>query len=98
MGAVVALSDLVDARRVWRGRAAPIPAGDQPTGVAGLDAALPTAGWPDASITEVLLPLDGIGKHIQGGGGQRPPPVADYGSVTCFSHASGASRRPMFAL
>ncbi|WP_036140932.1 hypothetical protein [Luteibacter sp. 9135] len=48
MGAVVALSDLVEARQVWRGRAAPVPAGDQPTGLTALDAALPTAGWPDA--------------------------------------------------
>lgn len=62
MGAVVALSDLVDARRVWRGRAEPIPAGDQPTGLAALDAVLPTAGWPDASVSEILMPLDGVGE------------------------------------
>lgn len=42
MGAVVALSDLVEARRVWRGRAEPIPAGDQFTGLTVPDAALPT--------------------------------------------------------
>jgi hypothetical protein len=62
MGAVVALTDLLDARRVWRGDAAPIPAGDQPTGWPELDAALPTAGWPDASVSEILLPLDGVGE------------------------------------
>lgn len=62
MGAVVALSDLVEARQVWRGRAAPVPAGDQPTGLAALDAALPTAGWPDASVSEILMPLDGVGE------------------------------------
>ncbi len=62
MGAVVALSDLVEARRVWRGRAEPIPAGDQPTGLAALDAVLPTAGWPDAAISEILIPLDGVGE------------------------------------
>jgi len=62
MGAVVALSDLVDARQVWRGRAQPIPAGDQPTGLGALDAVLPTAGWPDASVSEILMPLDGVGE------------------------------------
>lgn len=62
MGAVVALSDLVDARQVWRGRTAPIPAGDQPTGIAALDAVLPTAGWPAASVSEILAPLDGVGE------------------------------------
>lgn len=62
MGAVVALSSLLDARQVWRGRAAPIPAGDQPTGWPALDAALPSGGWPDASLSEVLSASDGTGE------------------------------------
>ncbi|MDF4024663.1 translesion DNA synthesis-associated protein ImuA [Luteibacter sp. PPL201] len=62
MGAVVALADLVDARRVWRGDSAPAPQGDQPTGLAALDAVLPTSGWPDASVSEILLPMDGVGE------------------------------------
>jgi cell division inhibitor SulA len=62
MGAVVALSNLLDARQVWRGHAAPQAEGEQPTGWAALDAALPTRGWPDAALTEILLPADGIGE------------------------------------
>lgn len=62
MGAVVALSSMLDARQVWRGRAAPIPAGDQPTGWPALDAALPSGGWPDASLSEVLSANDGTGE------------------------------------
>jgi hypothetical protein len=62
MGAVVALSSMLDARQVWRGRAVSVPAGDQPTGWAALDAALPAGGWPDASLSEILLPVDGIGE------------------------------------
>ena len=38
------------------------PAGEQPTGWAALDALLPTGGWPEASLSEILLPLDGVGE------------------------------------
>ncbi|GLQ95613.1 translesion DNA synthesis-associated protein ImuA [Dyella mobilis] len=62
MGAVVALSNLLDARQVWRGHAAPLADGEQPTGCAALDAALPTRGWPNAALTEILLPADGVGE------------------------------------
>ena len=62
MSAVVPLSTLLDARQVWRGRAASVPASDQPTGWAALDAVLPTGGWPDASLSEILLPVDGVGE------------------------------------
>lgn len=62
MGAVVALSGMLDARQVWRGRAMPVPAGEQPTGWAALDAALPAGGWPDAALSEILLPVDGVGE------------------------------------
>lgn len=62
MGTVAALSSLLDARQVWRGRAQPLAEGGQSTGWPLLDAALPTGGWPDASLTEILLPFDGIGE------------------------------------
>ncbi|WP_158884600.1 translesion DNA synthesis-associated protein ImuA [Rhodanobacter sp. L36] len=62
MGAVIALSSMLDARQIWRGRAMPVPAGDQPTGWAALDAALPAGGWPDAALSEILLPADGVGE------------------------------------
>lgn len=62
MSAVVALSNLLEARQVWRGRALPIAEGEQPSGWPMLDAALPARGWPEASLTEILIPADGIGE------------------------------------
>ena len=62
MGAVVALDTLLHERRVWKGRPVPLPSGAQPTGHAALDAVLPTAGWPEAALTEVLIPVDGVGE------------------------------------
>jgi cell division inhibitor SulA len=62
MGTVTALSNLLDARRVWRGRAQPLADGGQSTGWPLLDAALPACGWPEASLTEILLPADGMGE------------------------------------
>jgi len=62
MGSVVALSSLLEARQVWRGRAAAPVEGGQPTGWPLLDAVLPARGWPEAALTEILLPADGIGE------------------------------------
>jgi hypothetical protein len=62
MNAAVPLSALLDARQVWRGRAPEVPAGDQPTGWRALDAVLPAGGWPEASLSEILLPVDGVGE------------------------------------
>lgn len=62
MNAVVPLSALLDARQVWRGRAPEVPIGDQPTGWHALDAVLPAGGWPEASLSEILLPVDGVGE------------------------------------
>ena len=59
---VVGLDALLAGRRVWRGRPATLPPSAQPTGHALLDAALPTGGWPDAALTELLLPADGVGE------------------------------------
>ena len=50
MGAVVALSNLLDARQVWRGRAVPIMEGEQPT------------GWPQRDCP--LVPLTGHFKSL----------------------------------
>ncbi|MDH5823067.1 translesion DNA synthesis-associated protein ImuA [Luteimonas sp. RD2P54] len=62
MGAVVALDALLQERRVWKGRPAPAPASARPTGHAALDAALPTGGWPEAALSEILVEADGIGE------------------------------------
>ena len=62
MNAVVALDALIRERRVWRGRSAALPPSVQPTGIAALDTALPTTGWPEASLSEILIPADGVGE------------------------------------
>ncbi|OOG51248.1 translesion DNA synthesis-associated protein ImuA [Rhodanobacter sp. C01] len=62
MNAVVPLSALLDARQVWRGRTPEVRVGDQPTGWRALDAVLPAGGWPEASLSEILLPVDGVGE------------------------------------
>lgn len=62
MGQVVALSSLLAGRQVWQGRAAPAPAGGYASGWATLDAVLPNGGWPEASLSEILLPFDGVGE------------------------------------
>lgn len=62
MNAVVAIDALLHQRRIWRGRPADLPPGSQPTGYAGLDAALPAGGWPDAALVEILIPADGVGE------------------------------------
>lgn len=49
-------------RRVWRGQPVALPPARQPTGLMGLDDALPTGGWPDAALSELLLPADGVGE------------------------------------
>ncbi len=62
MGAVVAIDALLDQRRVWKGRPTAIPASPQPTGYTALDSELPCGGWPDAALTELLIPMDGVGE------------------------------------
>lgn len=58
----VSLSPLFDARRLWRGRARPAPVDGIPTGLSALDDALPQGGWPAAALSEILLPMDGVGE------------------------------------
>ena len=62
MGVVVAIDALLQPQRVWRGRLAAAAAGAQPTGHAGLDAVLPSGGWPEAALSELLIPADGVGE------------------------------------
>lgn len=64
MSNVVALASLIEGRQVWRGRAAHTPVSEQPTGWSALDAALPSGGWPEASLTEILLSADGAGELL----------------------------------
>ena len=62
MGQVVALATLLDEHRVWRGQPVALPRARHPSGHAALDDALPEGGWPDAALTELLLPADGVGE------------------------------------
>lgn len=62
MGTVMPLEALLDARRVWRGQSHAPASSTCPTGHAALDAALPTGGWPEAALTELLLPAPGMGE------------------------------------
>jgi hypothetical protein len=62
MASVVALDTLIDERRIWRGQALAEPAGAQPTGHAPLDLALPSGGWPESALSEILLAAEGIGE------------------------------------
>lgn len=62
MAAVVAIDALLHQRRVWKGQPTPLPPSAQPTGVTALDVALPTGGWPEAALSELLIPVDGVGE------------------------------------
>lgn len=62
MGAVVALDSLFNGGRVWKGRPAVPSASVHPTGLAALDAVLPTGGWPESALSEILMAKDGVGE------------------------------------
>lgn len=62
MGVALALGELLDQRRVWKGPSLATPAGAQPTGHARLDALLPSGGWPEAALSEILHAAEGIGE------------------------------------
>ena len=55
MGAVVALDSLFNGGRVWKGRPAAPAASVHPTGLAALDAVLPSGGWPESALSEILI-------------------------------------------
>lgn len=38
------------------------PASVYPTGLAALDAVLPSGGWPEAALSEILMAKDGVGE------------------------------------
>ena len=60
---VVPLESLLSARTVWRAgrQAAPAPLGES-TGFAALDALLPHGGWPQGALSELLIPVEGVGE------------------------------------
>lgn len=62
MGAVLAIDTMLQQRRIWKVRPASAPISGQPSGHAELDAALPTGGWPASSLSEILIPADGVGE------------------------------------
>ena len=62
MGAVVALDSLFNGGRVWKGRPAAPAASVHPTGLAALDAVLPSGGWPESALSEILMAQDGVGE------------------------------------
>ncbi|MFJ2364577.1 translesion DNA synthesis-associated protein ImuA [Pseudomonas sp. NPDC087697] len=62
MGTVVALDTLFNGGQVWKGRPAPPSVSPQPTGHAALDAALPSGGWPEAALSEILIAGQGVGE------------------------------------
>ena len=62
MGAVVALATLFNGGRAWKGRPAAPPASVHPTGLKALDAVLPSGGWPEAALSEILMAKEGVGE------------------------------------
>jgi hypothetical protein len=62
MGSVIALDTLFDQRRVWKGNAVRQTRGAHSTGLEALDAILPTGGWPESALSEVLLHAEGSGE------------------------------------
>ncbi|SDI14631.1 translesion DNA synthesis-associated protein ImuA [Pseudomonas panipatensis] len=62
MSAAVDLGALLDQRRIWKGQPGTPPLGTQPTGHARLDALLPSGGWPEAALSEILCAAEGIGE------------------------------------
>jgi hypothetical protein len=56
------LSQLLTDPRLWRAGSARSQRASESTGVAELDAFLPTAGWPQSSLSEVLFAADGQGE------------------------------------
>jgi hypothetical protein len=61
-GGITSLEGMLDQRRLWKGRVAPRASGLQPTGHDALDAVLPSGGWPEAALSEILLPAHGSGE------------------------------------
>ena len=63
MSAVQAIDSLLRDPRLWRGQDNPPPPPSRhATGFTALDEALPAAGWPEASLVEILFSADGLGE------------------------------------
>jgi hypothetical protein len=62
MAATASLDSLIRDGRVWRGRPAVLPSSAEPTGFPALDQVLPTGGWPQAALSEILISADGTGE------------------------------------
>lgn len=59
----VTLEALLQTQTLWHaGRRALVGGQGESTGLPGLDALLPQRGWPRRSLTELLLPADGVGE------------------------------------
>lgn len=56
------LEQLIDRHQLWRAQVTAPAMTGVPTGLPGLDAALPLGGWPEAALTELLLPAEGLGE------------------------------------
>ncbi len=56
------LNVLLEHAHLWRGEECARAAPALPSGFAALDACLPGGGWPRSALTELLLPLEGIGE------------------------------------
>ncbi|MCW3148006.1 translesion DNA synthesis-associated protein ImuA [Stutzerimonas stutzeri] len=59
---VVALDSLLDQRRVWKGQPAARLSSGLSTGHTQLDERLPSGGWPEAALSEILIEAEGIGE------------------------------------
>lgn len=60
---VIELEGLLRSQRVWRGGTPrPVSPEGLSTGWPSLDQVLPTGGWPVASLSELLIPSDGVGE------------------------------------
>ena len=53
---------LLEHAHLWRGEECARTAPALPSGFAALDACLPGGGWPQAALTELFLPAEGIGE------------------------------------
>ncbi len=61
--AAASLDDMLSAQTLWRaGRVPRTALRGASTGHPRLDALLPQGGWPEAALTELLLPADGVGE------------------------------------
>ncbi|MGH8050385.1 MAG: translesion DNA synthesis-associated protein ImuA [Arenimonas sp.] len=63
MGQVLAIESVLQDRRIWRGQQAQaLPNSALTTSLDALDSALPSGGWMEASLHEILIASDGIGE------------------------------------